>query len=110
MYEYKGTIVSVYDGDTVTVSIDLGFDVAFKTSVRLARINAPEVKGAEKIDGLRSRDYVRSLLPVGSEVTFRTYKDGEEKYGRYLADVFLSKDDCLNDAIVTNGFGKYKEY
>jgi micrococcal nuclease len=110
MYEYKAIVTSVYDGDTITVSIDLGFDVAFKTSVRLARINAPEVKGVEKIDGLRSRDYVRSLIPMGSEVTLRTYKDGEEKYGRYLADVFLSPDVCLNDAIVTNGFGQYKEY
>ena len=30
MYEYKAVIVSVYDGDTVTADIDLGFEVWLK--------------------------------------------------------------------------------
>ena len=30
MYEYKAIITSVYDGDTVTANIDLGFGVVLK--------------------------------------------------------------------------------
>ena len=30
MYEYRAFVRKVYDGDTVTVDIDLGFDVVLK--------------------------------------------------------------------------------
>ena len=40
MYEYKAQVVSVYDGDTLTVDIDLGFEVWLrKQKIRLAGID-----------------------------------------------------------------------
>ena len=46
MYEYRAFVRKVYDGDTITVDIDLGFDVVLKAQkIRLVRINAPEVRG-----------------------------------------------------------------
>lgn len=111
MYEYSATVISVYDGDTVTVSVDLGFHISQTMSVRLARINSPE--------GLEARDYLRSILPVGTRVTLVTHKDGREKYGRYLADVYLNELECwsepnlfkcVNDMMVTKGFAQLKEY
>lgn len=111
MYEYSATVISVYDGDTITVSVDLGFHISQTMSVRLARINSPE--------GLEARDYLRSILPVGTRVTLVTHKDGREKYGRYLADVYLDELECwsepnlfkcVNDMMVTKGFAQLKEY
>lgn len=110
MYEYKATVVSVYDGDTITVDIDLGFHITIRQSVRLAEINAPEVKGSEKILGKTSRDRLRELLPIGSVVTLETYKDGIEKYGRYLALVIDSEGTNINARMVTEGFAVFKEY
>ena len=118
-YEYLATVISVYDGDTITVSVDLGFHITQTMSVRLARINSPEVRGGSSTDGLEARDYLRSILPVGTRVTLVTHKDGREKYGRYLADVYLNELECwsepnlfkcVNDMMVTNGFAQPKEY
>ena len=56
MYEYRAFVRKVYDGDTVTVDIDLGFDVVLKgQKIRLLKINAPEVRGEQRLEGLKSR-------------------------------------------------------
>lgn len=110
MYEYKATVVSVYDGDTITVDIDLGFHITMRRSVRLAEINAPEVKGSDKVLGQQSRDRLRELLPIGSITTLQTFKDGTEKYGRYLATVINSEAVNVNARMVDEGFAEFKDY
>ena len=63
MYEYRAYVRKVYDGDTVTVDIDLGFDVVLKAQkIRLVRINAPEVRGKQRLEGLKSRDALRGKI------------------------------------------------
>ena len=112
MYEYSAIVISVYDGDTITVSVDMGFHITQTMSVRLARINSPEVRGGSSTEGLEARDYLRSIL-LGKKVTLVTYKDGKEKYGRYLADVYLGEPrvfNCVNDMMVAKGFAQPKEY
>lgn len=84
MYEYRATILRVVDGDTVDVTLDLGFDVHLKQRLRLRGIDAPELRTTE---GKASRDWLRTLLPPGESVVVRTEKDRREKYGRYLATV-----------------------
>lgn len=115
LYHYKATVVSVYDGDTITVDIDLGFSATLRMAVRLARINAPEVRGEQRAAGLTAAEALRQLLPAGQEVFLRTYKDGREKYGRYLADVLIelpqvSCRTCVNDWLVEHGYAQKMEY
>ena len=63
LYQYKAKVMSVYDGDTIRVDIDLGLKTWIKNeSIRLGRINAPEVRGSEKVKGIKSRDYLRKLI------------------------------------------------
>ena len=51
-YIYKAEVVSVYDGDTITVDIDLGFNVVLrKQKIRLGGINTPEIRGEEREEG-----------------------------------------------------------
>ena len=58
LFHYKAIITSVYDGDTCTVDIDLGFSVWVRgEKLRLLRINAPEVTGASKVRGLKSKKF-----------------------------------------------------
>lgn len=111
LYHYRATVVSVYDGDTITVDIDLGFNATLRMNVRLARINAPEVRGPQKSEGLTAAEALRQLLPAGQQVFLRTYKDGREKYGRYLADVLLDLNQSdgltnINDWLVMNGYAQ----
>jgi micrococcal nuclease len=61
MYEYKASVIKVYDGDTITAQVDLGFHFNFTNSFRLARIDCPEVRvNLEK--KLKSRDRLRELI------------------------------------------------
>lgn len=103
MYIYNAHVVSVYDGDTITVDVDLGLHVFVKNlKIRLYGINAPEVKGATKPLGEVSRDALRSRI-IGQDIVLHTIKDEQEKYGRWLGIIQL-QDENINDWLVTNGY------
>jgi micrococcal nuclease len=101
VYEYTATIIKVVDGDTVHLDVDLGFDIKRKDSFRLMGINAPEMKTPE---GIVSRNHLCELLnwPANSAVVVTTHKDQREKYGRYLATLFIDGKN-INDAMVEAG-------
>jgi micrococcal nuclease len=108
-YTYRAEIVEVYDGDTVTARVDLGFRVSVMARVRLSRINAPEVRGVERERGLRSRDWLRERL-IGGKVILRTEKDKQEKFGRWLGEIWDDEGECINDTLVLLGLANYAEY
>ena len=112
MYEYKAKIVKVYDGDTVTAEIDLGFNVIIKEKIRLSGINAPEVRGKERPQGLLSRDFLRDMI-LGQYVTIKTMRDKKGKYGRYRGTIFLEEEGDfinINEWIVENDYGVERNY
>ena len=60
MYEYKAQVVSVYDGETLTVDIDLGFEVWLrKQKIRLAGIDTPEINALEVMSLIDERGWSR---------------------------------------------------
>ena len=108
LYTYKAKVLSVYDGDTLTAECDLGFSIKLKVKVRLAGINAPEVMGQQRTDGLKTRDFLRSLVD-GKNIILQTTKDKKGKYGRYIGKIWLD-NLCVNDLLVSKGLAVYKEY
>lgn len=88
-YLYKAKIVDVVDGDTLILHIDLGFTVIKEQRVRLAQINAPELKTAA---GRKSHHYLRDLCASIQEVAVKTNKI--DIYGRYLADIFYLRSEA----------------
>ncbi len=108
MYEYRAFVRRVYDGDTVTVDIDLGFDILVKNQkIRLLGINAPEIRGNSREKGLVSRNFLREKIS-GKWVTLKTKKDKKGKYGRWLGDLFL-KDENINKLMISEGMAeRYK--
>jgi len=113
LYHYKALVTSAYDGDTITVDIDLGLKTFVKgEKLRLNRINAPEVRGVEREAGLVSRDWLRERI-VGRSVLIETFKDKKGKYGRYIAEIWLPENGGytnLNDELVERGLAVYKDY
>ena len=103
-YCYKATCVSVYDGDTVTLDISLGFGVTMREKIRLLGINTPEVRGKEKLDGLISRDRLRELID-DKDVIIVTHKDKGGKYGRLLATIYLDGVN-INQQLVDEGLAE----
>ena len=105
MYEYKALVTKVYDGDTITVDIDLGFGVCRKgQKIRLLGIDTPEIRGDEREEGLKSRDALRGQI-INKWVSIKTFKDKKGKYGRWLGEVWLD-DLCMNKWLLTEGYAK----
>ena len=112
------SLEKVVDGDTIDVSIDLGFDVCTKQRVRLLGIDTPESRTrdlTEKKFGLLSKKKLREwcLKAVASEkddieIELRCpEKDSRGKFGRILAEVWVSEDGewtNVNKWMCDNGF------
>lgn len=111
MFEYRAIVFDVHDGDTITVSIDLGFDTwIHNRHLRLKGINAPELK--DKPAGQEARDFLRSLILPGTAILVRTYKDEVDKYGgRYDAVIYTADfstmppttNQNLNELMISSG-------
>ena len=89
LYTYKAKVISVYDGDTVTCEVDLGFEIKMTIKVRLYGIDTPELRGEEREAGLVVRDIVREMI-LDRYVILKTMKDKTGKYGRYLGNIHIS--------------------
>ena len=118
MYEYRAKVISAYDGDTVRAEVDLGFGISFKgingkgVSLRLAEIDAPEMRGENKIEGKKSRDFIRQLI-VGQRTIIKTEKDKKGKYGRYIVKIYANingRDRYINALMVEKNHAIYKKY
>lgn len=113
LYHYRARVISVHDGDTCTVDIDLGLSLWKRgETVRLARINAPELTGSSAKKGAKSRDHLKSLIE-NQDIILATVRDKREKYGRYLGEIWLVIEGQflnVNDAMVAAGHAKYQSY
>lgn len=106
MFTYKAEIKNVVDGDTVDVSIDLGFDSWRVERLRLFGIDTPETSTPL---GRAVKKLLADAL-TDKKVTITTYKP--DKYGRYLAEVWLAtngliwEDTTINRQLVKHGLAK----
>ena len=86
-------VIKIVDGDTIDVMLDLGFDIMYKSRVRLFGIDTPESRTRDVIEkeyGMMSKKYLTNKLKSAKKISIKTYK-GEEtgKFGRILGDVFV---------------------
>ena len=109
MYEYRATLLKIVDGDTVDVSIDLGFGVVLSNQrIRLYGIDTPESRTRdleEKKCGKLAAKYIEEHIQVSSSFTLRTRLDGKGKYGRILGELIcfvpeFDREMSLNDAMI----------
>jgi len=117
MFEYKAKVVRVIDGDTIEVMIDLGFYLSIREKVRLANINAYEIKlgktttQADKDKGLEAKAFLENML-ADQEITLKTVKI-RGKYGRFIANVFVDDNGMVvnvNDLLIQKGYAVKAEY
>jgi micrococcal nuclease len=108
LYWYKAYVTKVYDGDSITVDIDLGFDVILKnTKIILADIDTPEIRGDERENGLISRDWLTNKI-LNKWISIKTIKDTTGKYGRYLAYIYIDGEN-INETLLKEGLAKKYE-
>lgn len=107
MYAYTALLHRVVDGDTVDVTIDLGFRITTAQRIRLSGINAPEHNTKAGQEAIKAVDYWFHSRP-GPYYLESRLPGGGDKYGRFLATIYADvlKKDCLNDYLVREGHAK----
>ena len=113
-YNFRVTEINrVVDGDTIDVTIDLGFDLYKKERVRVAGVDTPEKRTRdleEKALGIDATNWMKQQLEEAingeSELTIRTeLKGGMGKYGRLLGWLYVGDADIsLNEAMIIAGY------
>ena len=113
-YNFRVTKINrVVDGDTIDVTIDLGFDLYKKERVRIAGVDTPEKRTRdleEKALGIDATNWMKEQLEDAingeSELTIRTeLKGGMGKYGRLLGWLYVGDADIsLNEAMIITGY------
>ena len=113
-YNFRVTEINrVVDGDTIDVTIDLGFDLYKKERVRVAGIDTPEKRTRdleEKALGIDATNYLKKKLEDtiagDDELTIRTeLKGGMGKYGRLLGWLYVGDSNLsLNEEMIGEGY------
>ena len=116
MYKYKAKVERVVDGDTLEVTIDLGFKITTVQKLRLAGINTPETYNVKKDSeeyqkGMLSKNYVEKRISENDNMILIETEKVPEKYGRYVTKVwFENQEKTLNDELVEKGLAAYVKY
>ena len=97
----------VVDGDTIDISIDLGFDLTKKERVRLAGIDTPEKRTKdqkEKEMGYQATEFLEMHLMEAKKLTVKTEKEG--KFGRMLGWLYKSETytTSINQIMIDKGY------
>ncbi len=118
-YETFAKVVSVYDGDTITVIFPYNLEMV-KISVRMNGYNCAEIKSKspeEKAAAIIAKDFLSSVI-LGKivKIKFANF----DKYGRALGTVYnytksgekiggisdLGKEYCINEIMLKEKYGK----
>lgn len=100
MYKYTAIVNKIVDGDTVNLTIDLGFRLNYTANCRLSGINAPEMDTEE---GKTSKIALTIMLGIGDKITINS--TGLDKYGRPIVEI-IRKDTTVNKIMLDNGHAK----
>ena len=113
-YNFRVTKIDrVVDGDTIDVTIDLGFDLYKKERVRVAGVDTPEKRTRDKEEkelGIDATNWLKAKLTEtikgDEELIIRTeLKGGVGKYGRLLGWLYIGDADIsLNEQMITEGY------
>ena len=113
-YNFRVTEINrVVDGDTIDVTIDLGFDLFKKERVRVAGVDTPEKRTRnleEKELGIHATNWLKKQLEDtiagDEELIIRTeLKGGVGKYGRLLGWLYIGDNIIsINEQMIAEGY------
>ncbi len=113
-YNFRVTKINrVLDGDTIDVTIDLGFDLYKKERVRIAGVDTPEKRTRdleEKALGIDATNWLKekltSTINGSDELSIRTeLVGGVGKYGRLLGWLYIGDSNVsVNEKMIDEGY------
>jgi len=106
LWTYRASLISVTDGDTIRVRLDLGFHVSCVQSLRLVGVFAPELfSGTNRVMGAKAKQDCADWFADtddGSEWPWivQTLKD-RTTFGRFLGTIYTPSGDSLNEFLMS---------
>lgn len=104
IYWRRIEVISVHDGDTVTIRADLGFNTFTVHPLRMYGVNAPELKAPDH-KGLDALDYVHQWFvdhtPHGQLMA--RFVSWDAYNPRFDGVLVCGQDHCLNDDLLSTG-------
>lgn len=104
----KTEVIRVVDGDTIKVNISGEVE-----SLRLIGVDTPESVHPKKEknvpEGKIASDYVKNLIE-GEDVYVEFDVEERDRYGRYLAYIYLEDGEMLNNKLVKEGYAQLSTY
>lgn len=116
LWTYRATVERWVDGDTLDVTLDLGFHTYRRERLRLLAtaggVDAPELTSRDPAERERARAATlraAMLAPVGSAVIVQTQRaaagDPRDGFGRFLARVTVGGLD-VGDTLIAEGLAE----
>lgn len=102
MFEYRAVILSVHDGDTLDLDLDLGFRLHnIQMVMRFSGVDAPELKRTDRLGEIAREALTGWLVAHPGPYLAQTEKDRTEKYGRFLLSALVAADghELINDQL-----------
>jgi len=104
LFEYPVWIERIIDGDTIVVTIDLGFNIIYKQQrVRLLGIDAYEKKGATKEKGLEAKSFTESFFAQPGAKYILVTPGKKDSFGRILGNFRNPQGYYLKDGLAQAG-------
>lgn len=106
MFEYRlNNILKIVDGDTLDVSIDLGFNVTTIQRIRLSGVDTPETNSKNELEktlGNEAKMFITNWVSSQKQIKIKTFKD--DKYGRMLGELYGDDGHCMNTLLIEKGY------
>ena len=110
LYNYRCKLVRVVDGDTVIANIDLGFYTWREVVLRLADIDAPEIRTKdleEKEKGYKSAHRLElELLDENPDKIFYIKSKGVDSFGRSIATIYTKQGENINSVLLNENLAE----
>ena len=108
LYRYKvHSVDKIVDGDTVDLTIDLGFNILIKQRIRLFGIDAPEIRTKDLVEkeyGVAAKSWLYDAIFFTDLLYIQTVKQND-KYGRILGILYVgNSEESINEQMVLEGY------
>ncbi len=102
MWMYQAKPVRVIDGDTVDLTVDVGFRHFTTQRFRLLGVNTPE-RGKTDYDTARNFT-VEWLFELSGEWPLQIESKKSDSFGRWLVTIYNKNFECLNEELISKGW------
>lgn len=109
-YQYMALVTNVVDGDTVDVSVSLGFYMTAKLRMRLNSINTPELNATDLAVRARALQAKQWLTDKTLNKTFLIESHRTEKFGRWLVTIYNDDGTTVNQQLLDNKLADPYQY